>query len=115
MPDHRAVFLPAVETIDNEGTAHRFGNMTLSRLPVLQVANHLLPWPRGSEKRSMRRSAIEVTVQAAFAPLRIVNTHLEYYSAAAREAQIMRLLDLIKHPVSFESVEKNWILFLTTF
>ena len=42
----------------------------------------------------MRRLALEVTVQASFAPVRIVNTHLEYYSAAQREAQITRLLDL---------------------
>jgi endonuclease/exonuclease/phosphatase family metal-dependent hydrolase len=88
------VFRPAVETIDGEGKVHRFGNMTLSRLPVLQVAGHLLPWPRAGEPRSMRRLALEVTVQASFAPVRIVNTHLEYYSAAQREAQLVRLLDL---------------------
>lgn len=94
LPDHIPVFRPAVETIDSLGKIHRFGNMTLSRLPVLQVAGHLLPWQRGGEKRSMRRLALEVTVQNASAPLRIVNTHLEYYSAAQREAQIIRLLDL---------------------
>jgi endonuclease/exonuclease/phosphatase family metal-dependent hydrolase len=88
------VFRPAVETIDREGKVHRFGNMTLSRLPVLQVASHLLPWPRAGEPRSMRRSALEVTVQTAFGPVRIVNTHLEYYSAAHRAAQLVRLLDL---------------------
>ena len=52
---------------------------------------------RGRERaptRSMRRHALEVTVQAAFGPLRIVNTHLEYHSADQREAQIARLLDL---------------------
>jgi endonuclease/exonuclease/phosphatase family metal-dependent hydrolase len=94
LPDHLPVFRPAVETIDGEGKVHRFGNMTLSRLPVLQVAGHLLPWPRAGEPRSMRRLALEVTVQASFAPVRIVNTHLEYYSAAQREAQLVRLLDL---------------------
>lgn len=94
LPDHRPVFRPAVETIDKEGKVHRFGNMTLSRLPILQVAAHLLPWSRGDERRSMRRVALEVTAKAAFGPLRIVNTHLEYYSATQREAQIARLLDL---------------------
>jgi endonuclease/exonuclease/phosphatase family metal-dependent hydrolase len=94
LPDHVPVFRPAVETIDGEGKVHRFGNMTLSRLPVLQVAGHLLPWPRAREPRSMRRLALEVTVQASFAPIRIVNTHLEYYSAAQRQAQLVRLLDL---------------------
>jgi endonuclease/exonuclease/phosphatase family metal-dependent hydrolase len=94
LPDYRPVFRPAVEAIDSQGRFHRFGNMTLSRLPVLQVAGHLLPWPRAGAPRSMRRLALEVTVQAAFGPLRVVNTHLEFHSAAQREAQIMRLLDL---------------------
>jgi endonuclease/exonuclease/phosphatase family metal-dependent hydrolase len=94
LPDHRPIFRPAVETVDAEGRAHRFGNMTLSRLPVLQIASHLLPWPRTGVPRSMRRVALEVTVMAAFGPVRIVNTHLEFHAAAQRDAQIMRLLDL---------------------
>jgi endonuclease/exonuclease/phosphatase family metal-dependent hydrolase len=94
LPGYQPVFRPAVETVDGQGRLHCFGNMTLSRLPVLQVASHLLPWPRAGGQRSMRRVALEVTVQAAFGPIRIVNTHLEFHSAAQREAQIMRLLDL---------------------
>jgi endonuclease/exonuclease/phosphatase family metal-dependent hydrolase len=94
LPGHRPVFRPAIETIDSQGRSHRFGNMTLSRLPVLQVASHLLPWPQDNAVRSMRRQALEVTVQAAFGALRVTNTHLEYYSAAQRGAQIGRLLDL---------------------
>ncbi len=94
LPDHLAVFRPAIETIDGEGGLHRFGNMTLSRLPVLQIANHLLPWPGAGAVRSMRRHALEVTVETAFGPLRTVNTHLEYHSVAQREAQIDRLLEL---------------------
>lgn len=94
LPDHRAVFGPAVEAIDRNGRSRRFGNMTLSRLPIRQVAGHLLPWPRTGVKRSMRRIALEVTVQASFGAIRVVNTHLEFHSAAQREAQIARLLDL---------------------
>ncbi len=94
LPDHLPVFRPAIETIDGDGRLHRFGNMTLSRLPVLQIANHLLPWPGAGAARSMRRHALEVTVRTAFGPLRIVNTHLEYHSAGQREAQINRLLEL---------------------
>jgi endonuclease/exonuclease/phosphatase family metal-dependent hydrolase len=94
LPDHTPVFRPAIETVDKTGQIHGFGNMTLSRLPVLQIANHLLPWPGAAATRSMRRQALEVTVQATFGPLRVVNTHLEYHSAAQRDAQIARLLDL---------------------
>jgi len=94
LPEHRPVFRPAVEAIDGEGRVRRFGNMTLSRLPVLQVENHLLPWPQAGHGRSMRREALAVTVATAFGPLRVVNTHLEFHFAAQREAQIRRLLDL---------------------
>ncbi|MBB5050835.1 endonuclease/exonuclease/phosphatase family metal-dependent hydrolase [Afipia massiliensis] len=94
LPGYVPVFRPAIESIDNDGRTHRFGNMTLSRLPVMQISNHLLPWPGASAVRSMRRHALDVTVQTAFGALRVVNTHLEYHSADQREAQIKRLLDL---------------------
>jgi endonuclease/exonuclease/phosphatase family metal-dependent hydrolase len=94
LPGYSAIFRPAIETVDPDGNLHRFGNMTLSRLPVLQIANHLLPWPAAAAVRSMRRHALEVTVQASFGAVRIVNTHLEFHSAGQREAQIARLLDL---------------------
>lgn len=94
LPGYMPIFRPAIETVDQAGQLHRFGNMTLSRLPVLQINNHILPWPGAGSVRSMRRHALEVTVQAAFGAVRIVNTHLEYYSVAQREAQIARLLDL---------------------
>jgi endonuclease/exonuclease/phosphatase family metal-dependent hydrolase len=93
LPGYRPVFHPAIETVDQDGR-HRFGNMTLSRLPVLQVANHLLPWPRTAAVRSMRRHALETTVLTAFGAVRVTNTHLEFHSAGQRGAQIARLLDL---------------------
>ncbi|SDJ82956.1 Metal-dependent hydrolase, endonuclease/exonuclease/phosphatase family [Bradyrhizobium sp. Rc2d] len=94
LPGYSAIFRPAIETVDGDGNLHRFGNMTLSRLPVLQIANHLLPWPGAAKVRSMRRHALEVTVQASFGAIRIVNTHLEFHSTDQREAQVARLLDL---------------------
>jgi endonuclease/exonuclease/phosphatase family metal-dependent hydrolase len=94
LPDHLPVFRPAIETVDGEGRIHRFGNMTLSRLPVLQIANHLLPWPGAGLTRSMRRHALEVTVRSGQGMLRIVNTHLEFHSVTQRQLQIARLLDL---------------------
>lgn len=94
LPDHQPIFHPAVETIDGDGRLCRFGNVTFSRLPVLQIANHLLPWRQDTPVRSMRRQALEVTIRTTFGPLRVTNTHLEYHSAAQRDAQIERLLDL---------------------
>jgi len=94
LPGYKAIFQPSVETIDDQGRTRRFGNMTFSRLPVLQVRNHLLPWPDAGSVRSMQRHALETTVQAPFGALRVVNTHLEFHSQAQRQAQLTRLLDL---------------------
>lgn len=94
LPEYKPIFRSAIEGIDGDGRTHRFGNMTLSRLPVLHVANHLLPWPGAGSVRSMRRHALDVTVRTAFGALRVVNTHLEYHSVEQREAQIVRLLEL---------------------
>lgn len=88
------IFRPAIEIVDQVGRLHRFGNMTLSRLPVMQIRNHMLPWPGAGRGRSMQRHALEVTVRTSFGAVRIVNTHLEYHSVVQREAQIASLLDL---------------------
>jgi endonuclease/exonuclease/phosphatase family metal-dependent hydrolase len=94
MPGHRPIFYPAVDSSDDTGKRRCFGNATFSRLPVLRIENHLLPWPTTVPVRSMRRQALEVTVRSTFGPLRITNTHLKFHSGDHREVQIERLLDL---------------------
>jgi endonuclease/exonuclease/phosphatase family metal-dependent hydrolase len=42
----------------------------------------------------MQRVAVEVVLQAPWGPLRVTTTHLEYYSATQRAAQVERLRDL---------------------
>src|SRR5512133_972630 len=72
----------------------RFGNMILSRLPVRQVLRHLLPSPPDPSVESMRRMLIEAVVEAPFGLVRVMTTHLEYYSAAQRAAQAEALRNL---------------------
>jgi endonuclease/exonuclease/phosphatase family metal-dependent hydrolase len=69
----------------------QFGNVLLSRLPVLQVFRHLLPQPAAGGVKHMQRQAIEAVVETPGGPLRVVTTHLEYHSAAHRTAQVERL------------------------
>jgi len=78
----------------SDGARSQFGNMILTRLPVLQAFRHLLPWPADPEVPSMQRVAVEVVLQAAWGPLRVTTTHLEYYSARQRAAQVERLREL---------------------
>jgi len=66
----------------------RFGNLIFSRLPVRQVYRHLLPFPCDPGVPGMPRIAIEAVVAAPFGDVRVLTTHLEYYSARQRMAQV---------------------------
>jgi endonuclease/exonuclease/phosphatase family metal-dependent hydrolase len=70
---------------------HQFGNMILSRLPVLEIATHPLPQPAEPGIKHMRRVAIEAVVAAPDGPLRITTTHLEFFARTQRAAQVEAL------------------------
>jgi len=65
----------------------RFGNMILTRLPVIQVLRHTLPWG-ARENRNMPRGLLEVIIDGPFGPLRVMTTHLEYSHPDLRRPQI---------------------------
>jgi len=88
IPAYAPIFRPALDLGARGNTRRCFGNMILSRLPVLQVLPHLLPRPVEAGVRSMQRLALEAVVEAPFGPLRVVTTHLEYYSEMHRLAQV---------------------------
>lgn len=87
---YEAVFGAAVDR-GGSGRRRQFGNLVLSRLPVLQAFRHLLPQPADPGVRHMPRQATEIVVEAAAGPLRVVTTHLEFHSEAQRMAQAARL------------------------
>jgi len=92
-PQHQAFFGAALDRTGTGMQRRQFGNLLLSRLPVLQMYFHLLPHPaEGGIK--LQRQAIEAVVETRAGPLRVVTTHLEYYSAAHRAVQIERLRSL---------------------
>ncbi|KUZ27676.1 endonuclease/exonuclease/phosphatase family protein [Burkholderia territorii] len=82
--------LPALEP----GAPRRqFGNAIATRLPVRRVLRQLLPWPADASAPSMPRVALDVEVVTPSGPLRVVTTHLEFYSARQRLAQVDALRD----------------------
>jgi endonuclease/exonuclease/phosphatase family metal-dependent hydrolase len=81
----------AVDNSAPDGTRRRFGNMILSRYPVRWALRTLLPWPADPTVPSMPRVLVEALVEAPFGPLRVMTTHLEYYSARQRAAQLEAL------------------------
>jgi len=98
LPGYTPVFAPAVDVPAEGGGRRQFGNLILSRLPVWQVYRHSLPWPADAGVPSMPRVALEAVIEfpfeAPFDRLRVCTTHLDFYSAIQRDAQIGRLRGL---------------------
>lgn len=88
LPGYVAVPGVAVDHPAEGGRRRRFGNMIFSRFPVQQVFRHLLPYPADQNYLSMPRMALEAVITAPFGDVRVITTHLEYYSVAKRTAQI---------------------------
>lgn len=94
LPGYQGVYFPCLERGDGRGGLVGFGNMILSRLPLGQVFRHLLPAPSDPAVPSMQRGCLEVQLETAAGPLRILSTHLEYYSKRQRLAQAEALCTL---------------------
>jgi endonuclease/exonuclease/phosphatase family metal-dependent hydrolase len=90
LPEYEGYFVCGVDLPAKNGRRSRFGNLILSRLKVGRVLRHSLPWPPGEEP-SMPRTAVEAVVDAPFGPVRVLTTHLEYFSASHRAAQVEHL------------------------
>jgi endonuclease/exonuclease/phosphatase family metal-dependent hydrolase len=88
LPGFRCFFGAAVDEFRSDGARQRFGNLIATRLPVARVQHHALPWPADGGVRSMPRMCTVVTVvDPTLGPVRVMTTHLEYYSAPQRRAQ----------------------------
>jgi endonuclease/exonuclease/phosphatase family metal-dependent hydrolase len=69
----------------------QFGNALVTRLPVGQAIRHTLPWPADPAAPSMQRVALEAVLDVSGGALRVLVTHLEFYSLAQRIAQVDEL------------------------
>jgi endonuclease/exonuclease/phosphatase family metal-dependent hydrolase len=100
LPDYWWVYGPNVDlhsatAFPGEASRQRrqFGNMLLSRTPLLGSENVRLPRLQ-SEPRSMRRGALEaIATSPRGTELRIASTHLCYLSAQTRIAQAEAIFD----------------------
>lgn len=93
LPGYTALASTGVDLHGPQGR-RRFGNLTLSRLPVLRVLHHQLPWPVDPLAKSMPRTATAATLATRAGPIVVVNTHLEHFSAPQRSVQVEALRDL---------------------
>jgi endonuclease/exonuclease/phosphatase family metal-dependent hydrolase len=88
LPGYTAIYGAATDVPDGHGGRSQFGNAIFSRVPVGQVWRHLLPWQAELDTPSMQRVLVEAVVTTDVGPLRVMTTHLEYYSRRQREVQI---------------------------
>ncbi|CAN5438078.1 endonuclease/exonuclease/phosphatase family protein [soil metagenome] len=95
LPGFQVFFGAAVDEFDARGRRQRFGNLIATRLPVAVVEHHRLPWPADPSVKSMPRLCTVVTVtDPRLGIVRVMTTHLEYYSKGQRMAQAIALRDL---------------------
>ena len=100
MPDYYWVYGPGVDlhadqySISNKGVRRQFGNLIMSRSPILSSRNHLLPKYGSVDPLSIQRSALEATILCGERLLRIYSVHLTHLSAQTRLPQIDRLLQI---------------------
>lgn len=88
LQDYTPIFGAATDVPDGHGGRSLFGNAIFSRLPVGQIWRHLLPWQAELTTPSMQRILVEAIVTTTIGPIRIMTTHLEYYSHRQRTIQI---------------------------
>ncbi len=88
LPGFTPIPAAAVDAPAPEGGRRAFGNMILSRYPVAQALRIQLPWPSDARAISMPRVLLETTLLTPLGPVRVMTTHLEYYSGLQRSAQV---------------------------
>lgn len=94
LPGFELFFAPGVDEWQG-GRRRRFGNLIATRLPVVQVQQHALPYPADPMAESMPRVCLVATViDPRLGPVRVMTTHLEYFSRTQRMAQARALRDL---------------------
>lgn len=90
LPEYRLLYAPGVDRLTDTGAPRQFGNLVATRLPLREIFRHALPFPADPDVASMPRVALEATLMAGQGgkrPLRVICTHLEFYSKTQRAAQ----------------------------
>jgi endonuclease/exonuclease/phosphatase family metal-dependent hydrolase len=104
LPDHFWVYGPACDlhvpatgdaSPPPRGTRFQFGNMVLSRWPILSTRTLLLPRSRTISKLNLQRAATEAVIATPAGALRVYSVHLDHVSADERIRQLSHLNDRI--------------------
>ena len=124
-PDHHWAYGPGVDLhlageAPGEYSAERrrqFGNMLLSRAPLLTVRHHLLPkYGSLGPPMSLQRSTLEAVIPVRAGHVRVYSVHLTHLSSQTRLPQVEALLGIHANavregpPVSGSGLAGEWTL-----
>ncbi len=99
LPEHYWVYGPGVDLDagfrDADGLLHRrrrqFGNLLLSRYPILSSRNHLLPKMHFHAQLSIQRSMMDGVIQSPGGSTRVASVHLAHAAEPERLIQVAHL------------------------
>ena len=102
LPDLHWVYGPGIDLdasdmVDGKPQHRRrqFGNMVLSRWPILSSINHTLPKIALHGIFHLQRTLIETVIDAPGGPLRFCSVHLDHVSTDTRMAQVDYMVDIL--------------------
>lgn len=89
--------LYASEVVDGKPVRRRrqFGNMVLSRWPILSSINHTLPKIALGGIFHLQRSLVETVIDAPSGPIRFCSTHLDHVSTDTRMPQVEYMMEIM--------------------
>ncbi len=103
LPDYFYIFGPAMDVDfgardENGKPANQrlqFGNMVLSRWPIVASRNLLLPRTRRFNRLNLQRSALEALITTPSGPIRVYSVHLDHLNLEERATQIRYLKERV--------------------
>jgi endonuclease/exonuclease/phosphatase family metal-dependent hydrolase len=117
-PTHFWVYGAGVDlhagTDEDKSRRRQFGNMLLSRWPVLSSRNHLLPKTGYVDYLALQRSALEAVIETPLGGLRVYSVHLGHVGGPERRRQITALMEIVNEApadggvVSGRQASKHW-------
>ena len=99
---------------ESAGRRRQFGNMLISRNPLLAVRHHLLPKYGSLGPMSLQRSALEGVIATRDGHVRVYSVHLTHLSSETRLPQVEALLGVHANaaragaPVSGGGLADEW-------
>ncbi len=81
-------------SVGNGKNRKQFGNLVLTKISPIQVLHHLLPSPAVPNVKFMSRQITELIIPIKTINLRLMSTHLEFFSEIQQMAQINRIREI---------------------